>query len=204
MSALKKIIIIITGLILISIVVIFVITIRTAKTQPSSLTTDADAQDIQENFDDPISISKAVEYEPTPISEQERKERQMERFVSTFIERFGTFSNQNEFSNLEALKMVTTEQFYQWARRYGLGMMADNDSSVYYGITTQALNVSIDFSQQENPDAKRVYTVVTQRAEARGFEGNTMLFPQNADVELIKEGDQWLVNSVFWKKGVEG
>ncbi len=203
-TGIKKIILIIGSLIIVSIIVIFVVTIRTSREPQEQIVSDDTSQDSTIND---LQINKKAsipEYIPQPISEEERKEREMERFVAVFIERFGTFSNQNELSNLEALKTATTPSFYQWARRYGLGIAGGSDSSVYYGITTQALNVVIDSSKQENPDVKRVYTVTTQRAEVRGFEGNAKLFAQNADVELMKEGEQWLVSGVFWKKGTEG
>ena len=200
-TGIKKIILIIGSLIIVSIIVIFVVTIRATKEPQEQIVLDDTGEDSTMND---LQTNKKVsipEYTPQPITEEERKEREMERFVAVFIERFGTFSNQNELSNLEALKTATTPSFYQWARRYGLGIAGESDSSVYYGITTQSLNVVIDFSKQENPDIKRVYTATTQRAEVRGFEGNAKLFAQEADVELTKEGDQWLVSGVFWEKG---
>ncbi|MBT6757410.1 MAG: hypothetical protein HOA84_03680 [Candidatus Jacksonbacteria bacterium] len=194
----KKIIFILSGVIIFIVIIILVIA-GVAAQRGADLSLEynlhePDVPVVQQQQKSTESVTDT--FVPLPLTEEEKAGREIERFVASFIERFGTFSNQNEFSHLESLKMFTSDQFYLWARQNTESSAAGiADPALYYGISTKSLDV---FTKSDD-ELTRVYTVVTQRQESRGANSNSRLYSQEVEVELVKKKDVWLVNGVFWQ-----
>lgn len=198
MFGVKKLIFISTGVIIFIVIIILVIAGVVAQQGDNTLTEynlhEPDIPYVQQQQE--FSNPEPVVFVPPPLTEEEKAERELERFVANFVERFGTYSNQNEFSHLESLKMFTSDQFYIWARQNTQSSDAGiSDPALYYGISTKALDVSL----LSEDSSLRTYNISTQRQESRGSDSNSRLFSQDAEVELIRKDSVWLINGVFWQ-----
>ncbi|MAF13671.1 MAG: hypothetical protein CMI53_02140 [Parcubacteria group bacterium] len=120
--------------------------------------------------------------------------------ASTFAERFGSFSTEGNFSNLDALNDIMTIRMKAWVDNYKLTQAvdsADSANTVYYGVTTQSLSAKIiDFDETLG---RAEIEVTTQRSEARGSTVNPKTFYQNITLNLTKTGEKWKVDSAEWQ-----
>ena len=140
---------------------------------------------------------------PTQIPLQEPKEQQDEitaklvALTLPFVERFGTFSNQNNFENVKDLFPYMTENL---KKKSELQIQKDADKpfpKAYTGVITKALSyktVSID----ENAGSGE-FLVTTQRREYVGTPTNFKVYTQDISVIFKKEDSVWLIDSATWK-----
>lgn len=113
----------------------------------------------------------------------------------SFAERFGSFSNQSNFENVEGLKPFMTPAMRTWADNFIRDAAAKMDPSApYYGITTRTLEVVGKNVQESNA------TVVakTQRREVKG-NASPRVFYQDLSLTLKKVEGEWKVEKVEWK-----
>ncbi len=137
-----------------------------------------------------------VKYSLKELSQEEKLKQEIKNFVSYFVERFGTYSNQTDLSNLTELKDMSTASFAKFLDTY------INDIKTkypyrqgYYGITTKV--VVVDFEDFNPADTRFRAVVETRRKEVRGDESRE--FNQKAEVEVIQDGEGYKINRVFWR-----
>lgn len=111
----------------------------------------------------------------------------------SFTERYGSFSNQNDFENLERLMIYMTKRLQTETNQF-IASQEGKDNSVYYGVTTSVVSLSV-----EKLEAQRsVVLVDTRRRESK--EGSTTeVFSQTARIVLVKEAGEWLVDKFEWQ-----
>lgn len=117
---------------------------------------------------------------------------------SVFAERWGSYSNQQDISNIRTLLpfMTRAMQTYALSEERAQSVM-QADPSVYLGIRTKALNVK---EQQFDPSqGYAAYLVSTQRVETLGLGGSIKVWYQELDLRMTKEEGMWKVNAVYWK-----
>ena len=129
-------------------------------------------------------------------AEQQKTEANLKAVAMTFAERYGSYSNQGNFSNLADLNSIMTVRMKALADNYKISQQSKNVDS-YYGITTKSLSVDI-LSLEENLGRASV-TVTTQRHEALGSTINPRPFYQDIKIQLTKTGDIWKVDFVEWQ-----
>ena len=120
------------------------------------------------------------------------------RMAKSFTERFGSFSNQSNFANILDLKLFMSDKMKRWADDYVFKHRVDNDSEIYYGITTKAIGSTvIDW----NDDAGSGQVLInTRRREATSSTLNsTDAFSQDVIINFVKEKGAWKVDSAFWQ-----
>lgn len=111
----------------------------------------------------------------------------------SFTERYGSFSNQNEFENLERLMIYMTAKLQKETNQL-IESQAGVDNSVYYGVTTAVVSLSLEKLEGE----RAVVMVSTRRRESK--EGSSAnVFSQTARMVLVKEGGEWLVDKFEWQ-----
>lgn len=125
-------------------------------------------------------------------------EASLKAVASTFTERFGSYSNQGSFGNLEDLRGLLTVKM----RGTIDSLIAEQrakivDSSTYYGITTQALVVTI--TSFDESLGRAAVTVNTQRSESKGSTVNPRIFYQKIDLKLAKVSDSWKIDEAVWQ-----
>lgn len=113
------------------------------------------------------------------------------KFAASFVERFGTYSVDANFSNLRELTSLMTPTLRKWAQ----GIIDANKlPPAGYRIRAVAL------ATQPKKGTTNVYMVTTQKEETSN--GTTRRFYQKATITLAQSGSDWLVDSVVW--GEEG
>jgi len=145
-----------------------------------------------------IPVSKPVVVKPTVVTPQKITKSDIEKMAASFAERFGTYSNQANFSNMADLKIFMSRTMQAWADDYVVKQSKANND-IYYGITTKA--VTTEAKNFNDDEGQATVLVQTRRREATMTTGNVAKgFNQSITINLIKEDGAWRVNSAYWEK----
>ena len=130
--------------------------------------------------------------------EEPKVEATLRAIAMTFAERFGSYSNQSGFKNLEDLQDIMTVKMKGWADNFVLEQRSlFTDNEVYYGITTSALSVVIvDFDESLG---RAEVIVDNQRQESRGSTINPRVLYQKIQLRLVKTSAGWKVDEAIWQ-----
>lgn len=125
-------------------------------------------------------------------------EDNLKKLASNFAERFGSYSNQNQFENFRDLEVLMSEKMKTWTENYILETKAKNpNTSVYYGLTTKAIKANL-ISLDEKAGKAEVL-VSAQRWEAKETTTNIKVFYQDIGIKFVFENKEWKVDGAFWK-----
>jgi len=115
-----------------------------------------------------------------------------------FAERFGSYSNQGSFANLDDLRDLMTIRMKGWIDTFiAEQKVSAGDSSSYSGITTKALGVNI--TEFDESIGRAEVIVSTQRQEAQGTTVNPRVYYQDMLLRLVKTGSGWKVDEAVWQ-----
>lgn len=122
------------------------------------------------------------------------------RIGFSFAERFGSYSNQSNFSNIDDLKIYMTEKMKAWSDDFVFKARgAGSDSQDYFGIITKAVGSEVIEFDEEKGVAKIM--VMCRRREAQDSITNVQeVYPQNVVVMMKKEYGAWKVDEAFWEE----
>jgi len=132
------------------------------------------------------------------VRKEEMGQEDLKRMAGSFAERFGSYSNQSDFSNVEDLMIFMTAEMKAWAG----GFVNDSarktgDLSIYYGISTKAVTEEV---KKYDKDAGQAEILVkNQRREAAGKMSNASAFYQDIIIRFVKEGGAWKVDAAVWQ-----
>lgn len=112
----------------------------------------------------------------------------------SFIERFGTFSNQNEYENINNLRIYMTKRMQAYADTLIQDAEKKGEGGAYYGITTKVVSVEI---LELAGTAARV-RLTTQRKETKEG-GESKVFYQDVELGVVQESSIWKIDNVTWK-----
>ncbi|HOZ53343.1 MAG TPA: hypothetical protein PK142_01535 [bacterium] len=116
----------------------------------------------------------------------------------SFAERFGSYSNQSNYGNIEDLEIFMSAKMKKWAQEYVADLRANTQySGSFYGIVTKALvepEIS-DFAL----DSGQVDVLVPTQREENSSDGEPRVFNQDVKISFIKVGGEWLVDSAIWQ-----
>lgn len=121
------------------------------------------------------------------------------RMAGSFTERFGSFSNQSNYSNILDLKIFMSEKMKKWADNYiaeqrERGIKQD----IYYGIITK--HISKELKEFDEDLGQASVLVSTRRREATISTSNiSNVFNQDIEINFIKERQVWRVDSAYWQ-----
>lgn len=114
----------------------------------------------------------------------------------TFIERFGSYSSQSDFANIDDVMSLATDRFRTelegLVRQYRAATSADDE---YTGVSTYVIATRTVAETEE----AMTLAVTTQRRESVGNPGNSTMRYQDVEIALVKNGDSWLVDGLTWK-----
>lgn len=118
--------------------------------------------------------------------------------AQSFVERFGSYSNQGRFENFNDLRIFMTDTMWRWVEthkreledRYG-------DFNTYYGIETRVISRSID--SIDDSAGRAIITCKTQRQEFSTATGSPTVYYQDIRLELVRIGGEWKVNGAYWE-----
>ncbi len=150
-----------------------------------------------------IIIDNSVDTNTEPKIAQTESTKQigkneLMRMAASFAERFGSYSNQSNFSNIIDLRMFMSRRMQKWADDYVAQQRlkgAAND--IYYGITTKAIGEEV--TAYDDHIGQASVAVNTRRREAVNSTGNTeKTFSQDVVINFILENGAWKVDAANW------
>ena len=122
------------------------------------------------------------------------KEAEANVIARSFVERFGSFSSQANYVNINDVKLLATEGLKE--RLDSIALKAKSVSGgAYYGVSTKVIAVE----ELTKTDAVAEFKMKTQRQETIDFPSNMSIRYQDIMVDLVKVGDRWLVSDFVWK-----
>jgi hypothetical protein len=157
------------------------------------------------NTDQPAAPQRlpVIQASPSTIAEENlvkepSLDASLKAIARTFAERFGSFSNEGNFVNLEDLRSLMTATMQSSVDAYIAQELATAGAGqAYYGITTKALSANVASFDQAAGQAEVL--VATQRQEAKGTTSNPRVFYQTLKLSLDTSEGSWKVNAAEWQ-----
>ena len=166
-----------------------------SKNESKTLTTTP--QTTQVPLADP---TKSFEESINPLSVQEAivtqdREKDIKIIAEPFLERFGSYNNQDNFKNIQEIKSYMSASLLDWVENSYLDQLSKSmpDISEFYAINTKVLSSEVIMIDDATGRAQILMN--TQREEVGGISGVKY---QDARVELQKIDSQWKVTGVYW------
>lgn len=116
------------------------------------------------------------------------------RIARIFAERYGTYSNRNNFENITSLAPFMTQGFYQQSQEFIAEQESADPSAERYGITTNVASIEMS---NFTPEETAVVRVVARRIETVGS-ADPRIFEQEAEVVLRFVENTWRVQNFEW------
>lgn len=135
----------------------------------------------------------AVNTPPAAVVPSVDPKNALRRTSMLFAEKWGSYSNQGDFSNILDLKYLMTQNLKNYADQYVAGQNKNQDT-IYKGFTTRSLVVSFSLFDEAKGLANTVVT--TQREETTG--NASIVYRQNLNLNFIKEKGEWKIDSAIW------
>lgn len=147
----------------------------------------------------------AVNPEAQPIEEIKRSDvsqfnkADLERMAASFAERFGSYSNHSNFSNIVDLKVYMSKKMEQWADSFVFEQRKEGLSdAIYFGITTKA--VSEEVKDFDDDIGSASILVFTRRREYTGSTSNiSNTYDQNILIDFVNERGAWKIDAATWQ-----
>ncbi len=125
-----------------------------------------------------------------PLTSVEIEQNGVKQLAKVFVERYGTYSTDNEFQNIIESEPLVTKALWS---KISTGINAKNSQSEFLGLTTKVASVQLS----SWTDAKAVLDLKTMRNQDKNGVESTRY--QDVTVEMVKENNVWLANSIAWK-----
>ncbi len=136
--------------------------------------------ELPENFDPSVVLGAPVAT-PEPVAR-------------TFVERYGSFSSEAEYENIDDILALGTSTMKTEFERIAREARAEVGGG-YYGISTRVISVST----LEESETSAVLEVQTQRTEAIDTPTNTSTRYQKIRLNMEKVNGKWLINGFQWE-----
>ena len=145
-----------------------------------------------------------VNYEPEipssnvpEISEEEKLKAELSKMAISFAERYGSYSNQSNFENLEdLLPFMSTSLSARTEIKIKENRAQASEPALYYGIITKVLNAQLLTFSEVNGQA--TLKLATQRQEMIGSSVNKNVYYADLKLEFVRESGIWKVNRAIW------
>lgn len=142
-------------------------------------------------------ITPPTQRRPAVTEPRNTTKDELKRVAASFVERYGSYSNQSGHANLRELNVFMTNSLQQWIQNYINEAQKQNiDTNIYYGMTTQA--VVVEEISYDEANGRAEFLVKTQRKESVGTSVNSRKFQQNAEIHLLKVSGIWKVDWISW------
>ncbi|MFZ2189259.1 MAG: hypothetical protein WA057_00785 [Candidatus Magasanikiibacteriota bacterium] len=121
-------------------------------------------------------------------SSENNDEIYLKQLSKIFVERFGTYSNQNNNQHITDVYSLVTEEMNKWLETKKLA----NNSIQYEGVITKVVA-----SHLENKDDTSA-TVIIQTQQTVESVGKTDVVQKSGKVVFSKVAGEWKVDGFFW------
>ena len=155
--------------------------------QPDA-TDDADDAFVDDTLDLPPVIGDPTAISPI-LANEDAGERYVRQLAIDFVERFGSFSNQNKNAHIQDVLPLATAAMAGWIETQGQAY-----SDEYQGSTTKVIVSDMEsYSDTEatvHVEAQQAFETLTD-VERVYYAGT---------VKLVNENGKWKVSGLFWDK----
>lgn len=190
------------ALVLIAFIVWFVINLD-KKTEEAPISPGGD--NVSVDATDPVNSAnpgnmprdyRKFDISKEPVLEQDAEA--VKKIAMAFAERFGSFSNQSNYSNIEDLRIFMTTSMGDWAEGYLAKLKEEkSNNGDYYGIITKAISAEVEEFDKTKGTAKIVIT--NRRQETNGRIASDY-YNQELTLNMAKEDGAWKADSAIWQK----
>jgi hypothetical protein len=161
-------------------------------------------QEKQEQFDkapgQAVEIKgEVVKVVQTEISDEQVQNASIKTVARTFSERFGTYTNHSKFESIKDLVPMMTNSMSSWVEDFyipGLVEQYPIDEG-FYRIVSRVPVANI----VEQTASSSTVLLSTERTETVG--GEDVVYNQDLTLEMVKQGESWLVDGAYWEKLVK-
>lgn len=157
--------------------------VQAPETPPTTTTPTGTEVPIQQNIVEPLTNTPP----PPPATTEERERIYVKQLARTFVERFETYSNQNDNRNIEDATELATANMASY-----IATKSQQEGSAYQGVTTKVISMDVVSFSGTSASVKIGAQVESQTQSA----SNTSY--KNGRVELLKVDGVWKVNGLFW------
>ncbi len=122
-------------------------------------------------------------------SSEEILQNGVKQLARVFVERYGTYSSDNNSQNVTEVQVLVTPEVWQRIKP-----QSTTPATSFVGVTTQVVTMEM---KAWTPDTAELYfkTVRTQQKD-----GATTTSQQNITVTMVRSGSSWLVSNFVWEK----
>jgi len=178
----RKILIIIAIVLVIAGIIFYLISLRSENQSPTTLLNNA-----------PTALNNSINNTTTAEVDQSLQQKDaLATLARTFIERYGTWSNQSDFENFTDLYPYMTDELKIATQDFVLRQRtALTANSLYYGLTTRFLSWDLT---NIITDASADLFANVQQQETK--DGQTTILSKKATLKFIKQGADWKVSQI--------
>lgn len=143
------------------------------------------------------NVNPAMNESPleTPASATSTPRDTALRTARLFVERYGSFSKNNNYENVKNLLALMTDRFRTESEKTIATSGAPKQDDEFYGISTRVLSVAME---EYIEGEKAVVKLQTARSETKGS-NNPVSFTQDVYLTLLDIEGVWKVDSVIWE-----
>jgi hypothetical protein len=123
------------------------------------------------------------------MSAAEAEQNGVKQLGRIFVERYGTYSTDNQGQNIQEVKGLVTPELWQ-----KIAPKSTTPATDFVGVTTQV--VTMDVSTFSASEAKLSFRTV--RTQLKG--GQTTSTQQAITLTMVKKDANWLVSDFAWQK----
>jgi len=130
------------------------------------------------------------------ISEEEKEEFAAQVLARVFAEKFGTYSNHQDYQSILDSQSMMTSSMKAWSSSFvkKLKIQKGDQFDDYYGISTSALKIEV----VELSESSAEFLVKCQRTEYPEA-GQPVVYNQDLKLNLIKIDNDWKVSAAYWQ-----
>lgn len=145
-----------------------------------------------------VTVNASTNTIPTTPPTVEPVDLTLKRLSELFAERYGSFSSDSNFQNVTELKPYMTDKMKIAADNY-VDSEQGNSSPDFKSIVTKVLSTNIGSTSGGEVEVR----LSTQRIESGDTFADNDVYYQDIVLELVQDGDQWLIDSATWQaKGI--
>lgn len=121
------------------------------------------------------------------------------RMAASFAERFGSYSNHSNFSNVVDLKVFMSTKMQKWADNFVYEQLKKGISeAAYFGVTSKAIGKEVK-TFDDNVGVASVL-VMTRRREYIGTTVNlSNTYDQDILINFVNENGAWKIDTADWQ-----
>ncbi|MBU1167886.1 hypothetical protein KKC60_05805, partial [Patescibacteria group bacterium] len=135
--------------------------------------------------------------EPTPDAGTtvDDQDQVIVKQAEKIVELFGSYTNKSKdaFKNFTDIKPFASEVMKTWLDNAASGTQDPN--APFYGVTTKAVSSAV---LDSSANSARIL-VTTKREEITEQNQTPRTFYALIVVDMLKEGDEWKVNGLYWQ-----